>query len=176
MRPLMIGVALLIALGTVLAQSDSDEMDKLKHSVKKSVSEDMEGWTYKSVQPTQGSSGVIIQQWQLNDIIVKVAITRYQNQAEAKDALEQFKARLRVEEKATSKNRGREVHLIKEDALNVGDEGFVRDVRGSESVAFRKGKFIVNVSVPSPAKNKDAFFSKKFAEHVMKAIRDEKVE
>src|SRR6185295_19817472 len=83
MRPLMIGVALLIALGTVHAQSDSDEMDKLKHSVKKVVGKEMEGWTYKSVQPTQGSSGVVIQQWQLNDIIVKVAITRYEKQKDA---------------------------------------------------------------------------------------------
>jgi len=166
----MIGVALLIALGTVHAQSDSDEMDKLKHSVKKVVGKEMEGWTYKSVQPTQGSSGVVIQQWQLNDIIVKVAITRYEKQKDAEDAFKQFKAHLRVEEQATSKNRGKSVHLIKEDSSAVGDEGFVWDIRGSEAVAFRRGKFIVNVSVPSPQKNKDVFFSKKFAQHVVKAL------
>ena len=130
----------------------------------------MKGWTYRSVQPTQGSSGVIIQQWQLNDIIVKVAITRYQTQADAEDAFKRFKDRLRIEEQATSKNRGRQVHLIKENSLNVGDEGFVRDIRGSEAVAFRKGKFIVNVSVPSPQKNKDIFFSRKFAQHIVKAF------
>ncbi|MGZ8845519.1 MAG: hypothetical protein ACXW3C_03555 [Pyrinomonadaceae bacterium] len=176
MRPLMIGMVLLIALGNVHAQSDSDEMDKLKQSVKKVVSKEMEGWTYKSVQPTQGSEGVIIQHWQLNDIIVKVAITRYENQDDAETAFQRFKSHLKIEEQATSRNRGRQVRLIKEDSLQMGDEGFVWDIRGSEALAFRKGKYVVNVSVPSPAKNKDVFFSRKFAEHVMKAIKDEKVE
>jgi len=170
MKPLMIGVALLIALGSVHAQSESEELVKINDSVKLEVSKRMQGWTYRSVQPTQGSSGVVIQQWYLNDIIVKVAITRYQNQADAEDAFKRFKAHLKVEEQATSKNQSRQIHLIKEDSLQVGDEAFVWDIRGSEAVAFRKGKFIVNLSVPSPQKNKDGFFSKKFAEHVVKAL------
>lgn len=176
MRPLMIGVALLIALGTVQAQSESEELVKINLSVKQEVSKQMQGWTYKSVQPTQGSSGVIIQRWQLNDIIVTVAITRYEKKDDAETAFQRFKSHLKIEEQATSRNRGRQVRLIKEDSLQMGDEGFVWDVRGSEALAFRKGKYVVNVSVPSPAKNKDVFFSRKFAEHVMKAIRDEKVE
>lgn len=175
MRPLLIGVALLITLGTVHAQSESEELAKTGDSVKREVSKQMQGWTYRSVQPTQGSAGVIIQQWYLNDIIVKVAITRYQNPSDAESAFQQFKTQLKLEEQA-ARNRGRQVRLIKEDSLQVGDEGFVWDVRGSEAVAFRKGKLIVNVSVPSPQKNKDIFFSRKFAQHVMKAISDEKVE
>ncbi len=170
MKAIMICIAMLVVLATVDAQSESEDLAKIDHSVKDEVSKQMQGWTYRSVQPTQGSSGVIIQQWYLNDIIVKVAITRYQKQADAEDAFRQFKAQLKVEEQATSKNRGRQIHLIKEDSLQVGDEGFVWDVRGSEAVAFRKGKFIVNVSVPSPQKNKDVFFSRKFAEHVAKAL------
>ena len=170
MRPLTISIVLLVALGSVYAQSESQELENIKESVRAEVNKQMEGWTYKSVQPTEGSAGVIIQQWQLNDIIVKVAITRYKNQTEAAAAFQQFKAQLTVEEKATSKNRGRTVHLIKEEKTHVGDDGFVSDVRGSEALAFRKGKFIVNVSVPSPAINKDVFFSRKFAQHVVRAL------
>ena len=77
---------------------------------------------------------------------------------------------MRTEEQATTKNRGKELHLIKEELSTLGDEGFVADVRGSEGVAFRKGEFIVNVSVPRPENNKDVFFSRKFAEHVAKAL------
>jgi hypothetical protein len=170
MKALMVGIAMLVAFATVDAQSESEELAKIKDSVKHEVSKEMKGWTYRSVQPTQGSSGVIIQQWYLNDIIVKVAITRYEKQADAEYAFQRFKAQLKLEEQATSKNRGRQIHLIKEDSLQVGDQGFVWDIRGSEAVAFRKGKFIVNVSVPSPQQNKDVFFSKKFAQHVVKAL------
>jgi len=169
MKALMIGIAMLVAFATVEAQSESEELAKIKDSVKQEVSKQMQGWTYRSVQPTEGSSGVIIQQWYQNDIIVTVAITRYEKPADAEDAFRQFKAHLKVEEQA-SKNRGRQVHLIKEDSLQVGDEGFVWDVRGSEAVALRKGKLIINVSVPSPPTNKDVFFSKKFAQHVVKAL------
>jgi hypothetical protein len=170
MKAFMICIAMLVAFTTVDAQSESEELAKIKNSVKQEVSKQMQGWTYRSVQPTQGSAGVIIQQWQLNDIIVKVAVTRYEKQKDAEDAFQEFKAHLKVEEQA-SKSRGKQIHWIKKDSLpQMGDDGFVWDIRGSEAVAFRKGKLIVNVSVPSPPNNKDGFFSQKFAQHVVKAL------
>jgi len=78
---------------------------------------------------------------------------------------------LRIEEQATSRSRGKQVHLIKEDLSTLGDEGYVSDVRGSEAVAFRKGMFIVNVSVPRPDGNKDVFFSRTFAAHVASVLQ-----
>jgi len=65
--------------------------------------------------------------------------------------------------------RRKTVHLIKED-LSVGDEELVKDVIGSEAVEFRKGKYIVNVSVPAPRHHKDVFFCRKVANDVAKAL------
>lgn len=170
MRPLMICVAVIVLLGAVQAQSDSDDLAPVKESLKQKVSKKMEGWTYRSVEPIQGSRGVIIQQWRLNDIIVSVAVIRYEKEAQAESAFKYAKAQLRIEEQATSKSRSKPIRLIKEDLMALGDEGFVSDIRGSEAVAFRKGKFIVNVSVPEPQNNKDVFFSRKFAQHVAKVL------
>src|SRR5258708_2278549 len=75
----------------------------------------------------------------------------------------------RLEEREARK-RGKELHLVKEDLSAFGDEGYVSAHRGSEAVAFRKGKFIVNVAVVAPENNNDLFFSRKFAEHVAKVL------
>lgn len=168
MRALIIAASLLMIV-TVQSQSNQDELARVKESVKEEVSKQMNGWTYRSVEPIQGSRNVIIQQWQQGDIIIKVAISRAGVEADAEEAFKQIKRSLRNEEEATSKSRGRTVHLIKED-LSIGDEGFVLDKRGSEAVEFRKGKFIVNVSVPSPWNHKDVFFSRKIAQYVAKAL------
>jgi hypothetical protein len=108
----------------------------------------MQGWTYRSIEPIQGSRNVIIQQWQLNDIIVSIAVTRDDSEEKAQDAFRNFKDHFKVEEIARTKNQGKPYRLIKEDSNEWGDEGFVHDELGSEAVAFRKGSFIVNVSVP----------------------------
>ena len=75
MRLMIVGVTLVCLFGAIQAQSDSDELIKVKDSVKENVSKEMHGWTYRSIEPTQGSRNVIIQQWQVNDIIVGVAVT-----------------------------------------------------------------------------------------------------
>ena len=172
MRLVIVSVALACLLGLIQAQSDSDELIKIKESVKENVGKQMHGWTYRSIEPIQGSRNVIIQQWQLNDIIVSVAVTRYDSEARAQDFFQRFKEHLRVEENARSKNEGKPFRLIKEDSNDWGDESFVQDVLGSEAVAFRKGRFIVDVSVPQPSNNKDVFFSRQFAHHILKAIED----
>ncbi len=171
-----IGIAItgfLLVFAFAQGQADSDKSAKVRKSLKEKIGKEMPGWTHRSIEPFEGSQGVIIQQWELGDIIVKIAVTEYPNEEQAVRAFKAFKSHLIIEEKATTKNRGEEFHLIKEDLSTLGDEGFVSDVRGSEAVAFRKGEFLVNVSVPSPQMNKDVFFSRKFAEHVAKALDDQ---
>ena len=169
MRPLIAAASLLLIIVAVQSQSNQDELARVKESVKTEVSKDLKGWTYKSVEPIQGSQNVVIQQWRQSDIIIKVAISRLEAQVDAEDAFKQTKLHLRKEEEATSKSRGKIVKLIKED-LSIGDEGFVGDKAGSEAVMFRKGRYIVNVSVPSPVNNKDVFFSRKVAQDVARAL------
>ena len=170
MRSLMICLALIVFVGTIQAQSGAEELAQLKDSLKAKVSEEMKGWTYHSVEPIQGSQGVIIQQWRLNDIIVNVAVVRYDKDAKAEHAFQQVKSHLRIQEDASGKDGRKKIRLIKEDSMPLGDEGFVSDVRGSEAVTFRKGKFIISVSVPEPQNNKDVFFSRKFAHDVSKIL------
>ena len=174
MKSILAGFALLVLVSSSQAQSNYDDLTQIGNSVKQEITKSMHGWTYRSVKPIQGSDGVILQQWELNNIIVRVSITRYDDAAKAQLAFKQFEEQKKQEEEATSKNRHKSVHLIKEKLSFMGDEGVVTDIRGSEAVAFRKGKFIVNVSVPQPANNKDVFFSRQFAHHVLKAIEDKK--
>jgi len=170
MRWLLGVVLLLIACGFVTAQSD-DEMDKIANRVTEKINSSMHGWTHRSLQPISGSKNVIIEQWQSSDVIVEVAITRYPDSEKAARGFNFHKSQLAREE-AAQKSRGKSVKLMKEELDSLGDEAFASDVRGSEAVAFRSGRFIVNISVPQPETNRDIFFSRQFAHHVFKAIQD----
>jgi len=166
--------AILISLalfGFAHAQSD-DEMTRVSGRVTEKINSSMHGWTHRSIQPITGSKNVIIEQWQSSDLIVEVAITRYPDGEQAKRGFNFHKTQLAREE-AAQKSRGKQVKLIKEELDALGDEAFVSDVQGSEAVAFRTGRFLVNISVPSPATNRDGFFSRQLAHRVFKALKDE---
>ena len=130
----------------------------------------MPGWTHRTIEPIEGSSGVIIQQWESGNIVVKIALSQYSSEAGAERAFKGVKSQIRTEEEATTKNRKTAFHLIKEELTNLGDEGFTVDVRGSEAVTFRKDAFIVNVSIVQPEQSNDIYFSRKFAEFAASAL------
>ncbi|HBB98407.1 MAG TPA: hypothetical protein DC054_23745 [Blastocatellia bacterium] len=58
MRLVTFGLALICLLGVTQAQSDSDELIKIKESVKENVGKQMHGWTYRSIEPIQGSGSI----------------------------------------------------------------------------------------------------------------------
>jgi hypothetical protein len=169
----VVAVLLLVLCATAPAQGNSDESARIRKLLREKIGKEMPGWTHRSIEPIEGSQGVIIQQWESGNIVVKIALTRYLTPAQAARSLQEFKSQLRVEEQARTKRGGKEFHLIKEDLSTLGDEGFVVDDRGSESVAFRRGEFIVNISTSGPSNNKDGFFGRKFAEHVVKILEQE---
>jgi hypothetical protein len=123
-------------------------------------------WVARSAPDSQG---VIIQLWQIGDIAVKITITKYPKPQQAEGAFNEFKSMFRAQEQA-ARNRGKTLSLVREDLSTLGDEGFVLDDRGSEAVAFRKGRFVVNVSIQGPESRKDVFFSRKFAEHAARTL------
>lgn len=171
MKKIVLGLAILLALcASAYAQVDSRQLAKIGEALKERISREMPGWTYRSIQPAQGSKDVIIQHWEISDIAVKIAVAQWDTEANAAEALKDLRAHLRLEEKAAKANQGRELHLIKADLPGLGDEAATLDIRGSEAVAFRKGVFLVNISVPRPDGNKDVFFSKKFAKLVDSAL------
>ena len=165
---LIVFLALLIITGH--AQGERDKLDNIGDLVKERISKEMHGWTYHAIQPIEGSQLVVIQQWEQGGILVKIAITEYRKLDRAEQSFKDFRALLKTQEQAAARNQHRELHLIKEELSTLGDEGLVADVRGSEAVAFRKGRYIVDVSVSRPDNNTDVFFSRKFANHVAKAL------
>src|SRR5437588_12799571 len=86
-------------------QGDSDKSAKVRKSLKEKIGKEMPGWTHCSIEPFEGSQGVIIQQWELGDIIVKIAVTEYPKEEDAARAFKEFKSHLTTEEQATAKNR-----------------------------------------------------------------------
>ena len=163
-------VLLALPIITVRAQGEQDQLANIGNLAKEKISKEMHGWTYHAIQPIEGSQLVVIQQWEQGDILVKIAITEYRKLDRAEQSFKDFRAFLKTQEQASAKNQHKELHLIKEELSTLGDEGLVADVRGSEAVAFRKGRYIVDVSVVRPISNKDVFFARKFADHVAKAL------
>ena len=172
MKRIVVGLVLLWSCATVQAQAVSEQLAKIGDEAKEKISKEMPGWACRSIEPIEGSKNVIIQHWELGDIAVKIAIAQWDTEANAAQALADLKNHLRLQEKAAKANQDRKLQLIKEDLPGVGDEGYAVDIRGSEGVAFRKGVFLVNISVPRPDGNKDVFFSRQFAHHVFKALQD----
>lgn len=160
-------VLLTITFSTVRGQSNDDQLAKIEKSLKEELDKELPDWKCRTVAPIQGSSHVIIYHCELRDILVKIAVTEYQN-AQRAEAL--FKE-TRDEQKRQGQIAGK--NLVKEDLSNLGDEGYVWDIIGSEAIIFRKGKFLASISVPRPNENKDVFFSRMFAPHVAKVLDDQ---
>lgn len=157
-----VGAAILLSLLlclTLQAQALDEKYAKLSKALEDEISREMIGWSCKAFSP---SKGVLIQHWSSGDIGVKVALVEYLSPARAAEVFRESKSHLKIEEEAATRNRGREIRLIK-DSLNLGDEGFVRDNIGSDAVEFRKGSFLISVSIFSPNNSKDVYFSRKFA-------------
>jgi hypothetical protein len=160
-----IGFSFLVCLA-VQAQSTGGKYDKLSKVVADEISREMPDWVCKAFEP---SKDVLIQHWSLGEIGVKISVVEYDSPTTAAQFLNDHRSSLKLQEQAALRNRRQEIHLLKE-PLNLGDEGFVRDNIGSEAVAFRKGAFLINVSVFSPRNSKDVYFSRTFAALVAAAL------
>src|SRR5437667_5488452 len=170
MKRIVVGVFLLFSLCAVAhAQAVSSQLMAISDELKDKITKEMPGWAYRSIEPIEGSKNTIIQHWELGNMALRIAVIQYDSESRATEFFNDGKYHLRLEEKAAA-SRGRELHLIKGDLPGVGTEAFTWDIRGSEGVGFRKGKFLVFVSVPRPDGNKDVFFSRTFAAHVASVL------
>src|SRR3989442_10847453 len=122
-------VLVLLMCAMAQAQAVSGQLAKIGDALKERINKEMPGWAYRSIQPIEGSKNVIIQQWELGNITVRIAVAQWDTEAHVTQALKDFKDHLRVEENAAA-NRGRELHLIKGDLPGVGDEASTLDIRG----------------------------------------------
>lgn len=166
MKIIMVAVfVVVLQCGLVQAQVNSEQMAKLPKQLAEKIVKEMPGWTHRSVEPIEGSKNVIIEFWELNYVTIKVAISEYETKTEADLALQEFRSHIEKEEQATAARRHAKVRLIKEDLPELGDGGFIWDIRGSDATAFRKQNFLVSVSVVEP-EHDDKALSRQFANHV----------
>ncbi len=170
MKRIAVGVFLFFSLCAVAqAQAVSSQLMAISDELKDKITKEMPGWAYRSIEPIQGSKNVILQQWELGNMAVRISVTQYESESRATEFFNDGKYHLTLEEKAAA-SRGRELHLIKGDLPGVGTEAFTWDIRGSEAVAFRNGSFLVFVSLVRPEPNNDAHFSRVFAAHAASVL------
>lgn len=171
MKKLSIGALVMtLLLGTVQAQTQSEKLDKLKEILTNKMGRNMPGWTHRSVTPIEGSKNVIVDQWEAGNVIVRIAVNEYETEESAVAALKDFRKQLKSEQDATAARRKIDFRLIRDDLPDLGDGGFVWDVRGSDAVVFRKKNFLASVSVFGPREYNDTVLSKLFAQRVAEVL------
>ncbi len=163
-------VGFLLLSSVALGQDKSDKLAKLTKTLHEKIEKEKPGWIHRSITPMEGSKNVIIEQWESGDVTIKVAVTEYDAEGDAVFALKEFKTQLKTEENASAMNGKTDVRLIKDDLPELGDEGFSWDIRGAEAAAFRKGSFLVFVSIAQPLDRTDIWLSKEFAKYVSDVI------
>jgi len=174
MKRLSIGLFILFLLmGPVQAQRNSEKLDKLKQILTDKLGSDMPGWTHRSVTPIEGSKNVIVDQWEAGNVIVKVAVNEYDTEESAVAAYNDFRKQLKREQDATASRRKTNFRLIKDDLPDLGDGGFIWDIRGSDAAVFKKKNFLTSVSVIGPREYNDTVLSRLFAQHVAEALTEQ---
>lgn len=158
-------VALLLLLGSAQAQRNSERLDKLSKALTDRIGVDVPGWTHRSVEPIEGSKGVIIEQWEASNVIVRVAVNEYANDDGALASLKEFRSQMKDEEEVAA-GRKKKLRIIKSDLPELGDGGFIWDARPSDAVAFRKKDLLIFVSVTGPREYNDTALSRLFAQRV----------
>jgi hypothetical protein len=171
MKKLSIGVFVVLLLtGAVQAQRNSEKLDNLKHILTERIALNMPGWTHQSVTPIEGSKNVIVDQWETGNVIVRVAVNEYETEESTAAALKDFRKRLKSEQDATAARRKTNFRLIKDDLPDLGDGGFIWDIRGSDAAVFKKKNFLAFVSVIGPREYRDTVLSRLFAQRVAEAL------
>ncbi len=76
-------IALILSLVSCViaqAQFNKDELANITKALEETISKEMPGWTHRSIQPIEGSEGVIIQHWEIGDIAVNIAVSKWRTE------------------------------------------------------------------------------------------------
>jgi hypothetical protein len=116
------------------AQQRFSNVERVAEAVEEKIREATPGWSVeKPAPPSRDGGGVVndkvaLRQWSLSRKRVKVAVLQHQSEAEAEQALRQFAADKRSDDR---------LH-------GLGDEAFSWGVSGS--IAFRQGNLTIYIS------------------------------
>src|ERR1041385_2983954 len=105
------------------------DLDQLDVKLKSHIGKNMPGWSYRRIEPIQGSSGVSVDFWFTSNRNVKISTVAYLSAERAKTVLQDF---------AKYEPNREELKGFGEDAFSWG--------YGHSNVVFRRGRFIIYVS------------------------------
>jgi hypothetical protein len=71
------------------AQSD-DDLNRLDEKLRQHLADKMTGWVYKRIDPIQGSKGVLLQSWAIENRGVSISIVLYNSADAAKEAIQRL--------------------------------------------------------------------------------------
>jgi hypothetical protein len=131
MKRLLYGAAwaLLLMMACVVS-AQTPELDRLDDKLRKHFEKELPDWSYKRIEPIQGSSGVLIQVWSTENRTVRIVVVSKKSAAEAKESMQNF-PRNAKEARAWS---------------DAGDEGYAWGYE-LRQIHFRRGKLIVDIEV-----------------------------
>jgi len=123
----VIALSLLLSAATPIHTQSTSDLTALGDSVVSSIQSKKPDWKYEAVQPMSGSTGVILQQWTLDNQSVRIAIVAHKSTQDAAMAISKL---------------ANERQLI-ERLQGVGDEGITW---GRGVVSLRKRNLTIDVS------------------------------
>lgn len=107
-------LTLLLGLSTGLRSQEapSPRLAAVRDATGREILKKMPGWVRKAIPPIQGSTDIIIDQWESGDSVVKITFEIHSSQKEAAESFERGKQHLRVEEDATKARGKHDFRLI----------------------------------------------------------------
>ncbi|HEY0349640.1 MAG TPA: hypothetical protein VGC60_15940, partial [Pyrinomonadaceae bacterium] len=159
----------LIMAHTVSAQTT--DLDRLDEKLRKHLEKKMPGWSYRRVEPIQGSTGVLIQVWSMENRAVRIVVVPKKSATEAKESMQNFPRNVKEAQPWSE----------------AGDEGYAWGYAGRQ-IHFRRGKTIFDIEVGADVdadpdasaltwserrvreKSEIKKWTKEFADHVVAAV------
>jgi hypothetical protein len=120
---------LLVAFLISSAYAQEPDVDRLDEKLHRHLEMKMPGWSYQRIQPIQGSKGVLLQKWTIENRGVNISIVNMKSAESAKEAIQRL------------------AHDPSTHALplsDTGDEAYTWGY-GNRQIVFRKGKTLVYV-------------------------------
>ena len=123
-------VCALSLIMTCVVSAQTSDLDRLDAKLRKHLENKMPGWSYQRVEPMQGSTGILIQVWKMQNRAVRIVAVPKKSAAEARESMANFPRNVK-EARPWSE---------------AGDEGYAWGYE-LRQIHFRRGKIVFDVEV-----------------------------
>jgi hypothetical protein len=115
-------------------QADVDRLDeKLRHHLEMK----MPGWSYQRIQPIEGSKGVLLQTWKIQNRAVSISVVQEKSAQTAKEAIQRL---------------ANDPSTHAQPVPGIGEEAYVWGFQNRQ-IVFRKGRNLVYVEAGADVEN-----------------------